>query len=173
MKKFKYRLQPLLKAKQHLERERQKKLAQALNGVHKQQNSPFVNDTELGAVQLVLVDQLGLENQAVLDRQRGKMAGQLKVSGLLAFSRYLLRIKKDSLATQELLKVFEREAASRQSQLLQATRERKRYELLKEKLQVKHNTEARRVETREDDETALNSFRLKCQEFTKDSTPTG
>jgi len=158
MKKFKYRLQPLLKAKQHLERERQKKLAQALNGVHKQQNS---------------LDQLGLENQAVLDRQRGKMAGQLKVSGLLAFSRYLLRIKKDSLATQELLKVFEREAASRQSQLLQATRERKRYELLKEKLQVKHNTEARRVETREDDETALNSFRLKCQEFTKDSTPTG
>jgi flagellar FliJ protein len=158
MKKFKYRLQPLLKAKQHLERERQKKLAQALNGVAKQQDS---------------LDQLGAENQSVLDRQRGRMAGQLKVSGLLAFSRYLLKIKKDSLATQELLKVFEREAASRQTQLLQATRERKRYERLKEKLQAKYTAEVHRVETRESDETALNSFRLKGRELAEDSSANG
>jgi len=156
MKKFKYRLQPLLKARQHLERERQKKLAEALNGVRKQQDS---------------LNELGAENKALLKRQSREMSGRLIVADVLIYSRYLLKLRRDGLATGELLKVFQREASSRQDKLLEATKERKRYELLEEKLRARHDTEVRRVETREGDETALNSYRLKRQNSDRDSQP--
>ena len=146
MKKFRYRLQALLKVKQHIEKERQRDHAAALREVLGQEG-------RLGTI--------ADSRQQALGGQRRRLSGSISVAEMLVFSRYLVRLKRDMLAGRELLKGLKKSEQIQRQCLLEASRERKKYEKLRERQQERFNDNVRRIETRENDDIALDSHRLK------------
>ena len=146
MKKFRYRLQALLKVKEHIEKERQKEHAVALQHVHNQQDR---------------LKHLADEKTSTVEKQRRSMSGRLSVAEMLVFGRYLLNLKKEQVAEEEILKAARKVEAGKRDKLLEATKERKIYDKHKEKQLEKFGEEVRLQETKETDETAGNSHRLK------------
>ncbi len=146
MKKFRYRLQALLKVKEHIEKEKQKEHAVALQHVHDQQDR---------------IEKLGDDKNTTVERQRQAMIGKLSVAEMLVFGRYLLNLKKEQMAEEEILKASRKVESGKREKLLQATKERKIYDKHKEKQLGKFGEEVRLQETKESDETAGNSHRLK------------
>lgn len=143
MKKFKYRLESLLKIKEHIEKEKQKAHAHALNGVAQQKDS------------LSSIDHHRL---TTLDGQRDIMRGKISLAEALIYSRYLLKLKRDSFQGGELLSVLEKKAENRRAELVEASRERQIYDKLKEKLRERYLGELRSVERAQADETATTCF---------------
>ena len=148
MKKFKYRLQALLKVKEHIERERQKDHASALQKVHQQSNE---------------LDRLDRSRNSNLSQQRDQMKENLSVAEMLVYSRYLARLKRERLAGTELLKALEEEREKKRTDLVEAAKERRVLEKLKERQLAKHNAEIEQVLTKEGDEIAITSYRRKTQ----------
>ncbi len=146
MKKFKYRLQALLKVKEHIERERQKEHATALQKEHHQSNE---------------LDRLDRSRDSNLSQQRDQMKENLLVAEMLIYSRYLARLKRERLAGTELLKVLEEEREKKRTDLVEAAKERRVLEKLKERQLAKHNAEVEQVLTKESDEIAVTSYRRK------------
>lgn len=147
MKKFRFRLEPLLKLRQHRERERQKEHAEALQKVQAQNQH------------LAAIDQ---DRSRTLERQRSLQTGKLSTSRLLAHSRYLLRLKGDTMTGREVLRSLEQQAERRRQNLVEAARQRQIYEKLRERRKEAYYKESERRETIDNDETALNSFRTKA-----------
>lgn len=146
MKKFSYRLQALLKVKEHIEKEKQKDHAVALQHVHDQQDR---------------IEKLGDDKTTTVERQRRAMTGRLSVAEMLVFGRYLLNLKKQQVAEEEILKAARKVEGAKREKLLEATKDRKIYDKHKEKQLGKFSAEVRLQETKESDETAGNSHRLK------------
>lgn len=144
MKKFRFRLEGLLKIKEHIERERQKEHAEAVQKVQGQKTT--------------LADLDNSRLQAT-ERQRSKQAGALSIAELLVFSRFIVRLKKERLSGNEFLRALEKEAEARRRKLVAASRERKKYDKLKDKLRERHETGLERDMAKENDEIALNTFR--------------
>ena len=97
MKKFKYRLQALLRAKEHIEKERQKNHAVALQKVYNQADE---------------LDQIDNSRQENLLAQRSQMKHDFSVAEMLIYSRYLAKLKRQELAGNELLHHLEGDAGS-------------------------------------------------------------
>lgn len=148
MKKFKYRLQALLKVKEHIERERQREHASAVQKVHQQSNE---------------LDRLDRSRDSNLSQQRDQMKENLLVAEMLVYSRYLARLKRERLAGTELLKALEEEREKKRTDLVEAAKERRVLEKLKERQLAKHNAEIEQVLTKEGDEIAITSYRRKTQ----------
>ena len=144
MKKFKYRLEALLKVKEHIERERQKEHAGALHRVNGQKDS---------------LGQLDDGRKGTLKGQRQQMVGRLSVAKMLVYSRYLVKIKKDQLAGEQLLEALEGEAETKRQDLVEASKQRRIQEKLRERLKEKHNKDGRLAMAKSDDEIAINNFR--------------
>ncbi len=148
MKKFKYRLQALLKVKEHIERERQREHASAVQKVHQQSNE---------------LDRLDRSRDSNLSQQRDQMKENLLVAEMLVYSRYLARLKRERLAGTELLKALEEEREKKRTDLVEAAKERRVLEKLKERQLAKHNAEIEQALTKEGDEIAVTSYRRKTQ----------
>lgn len=146
MKKFKYRLQALLRVKEHIEKERQKDHAFAQNKVHRQVDE---------------LDRLDGSRQASLSSQRGQMKLHVSVAEMLVYSRYLARLKREQLAGTELLHVLEGEAEEKRVHLVAASKDRRVLEKLKEKQSAKHHFEIDQALTKENDEIAQVCHRRK------------
>ena len=146
MKKFKYRLEPLLKMKEQVERDRKIAHAKAIERVHDQEMANPDIERRRGET---------------LTQHRSKLEGHLVTDQLLLYSRYHQKLKRDNLTGQELLKVLRKEESRRRKHLLEAARERKKYEKLKERLSQKHLKIGEEAERKEADEIALNTYRLK------------
>ncbi|MCK4373036.1 MAG: flagellar export protein FliJ, partial [candidate division Zixibacteria bacterium] len=136
MKKFKYRLQALLKVKEHIERERQREHASAVQKVHQQSNE---------------LDRLDRSRDSNVSQQRDQMKENLLVAEMLVYSRYLARLKRERLAGTELLKALEEEREKKRTDLVEAAKERRVLEKLKERQLAKHNAEIEQVLTKEGD----------------------
>ncbi len=143
MKKFAFRLEPLLKMKAHLEKERQKEHGMAQNKALEQKRT---------------LEQIHEERSGTLERQRVEMSGKMSVAELLIYSRYLLKLKKDSLTGGEMLKVLERNVETKRRALVEATKQKKVYEKLKERQQEKHEHMVQAQEEKEADEIAIMSY---------------
>lgn len=146
MKKFKYRLQALLRVKEHIEKERQKVHAVALLKVNRQTDE---------------LDRIDDSRQTSLSAQRNQMTLHVSVAEMLVYSRYLARLKREQLAGNELLHVLEGEAEEKRIELVAASKDRKVLEKLKEKQSAKHHAEINQAMTKENDEIALISHRRK------------
>jgi flagellar FliJ protein len=146
MKKFKYRLQALLRVKEHIEKERQKVHAGALQKVRRQTDE---------------LDRIDGSRQANLSAQRRQMTQHVSVAEMLIYSRYLARLKREQLASTELLNVLEGEAEEKRTELVAASRDRRVLEKLKEKQSAKHHAEIEQALTKENDEIALICHRRK------------
>lgn len=145
MKKFRYRLESLLKVKAHLEKEAQKEHAVAREKVLDQQE-------RLGDIRK--------QRESTVGAQRSRLTGNLSVAGLLVCSRYLVKLKKDLLSGSEVLRGLEIETDKKRQELIDAARQREIYEKLKEKQRKDYYEEFNRVERKETDEIALNTHRL-------------
>ncbi len=146
MKKFKYRLESLLKAKEHIEKEKQKQHAGALQQVNNQQQA---------------LKQIDQNKTTTLSKQCNGMIGSMSVAEMLIYSRYILKLKRDMLAGSELLKALNKTEGEKREALVEASRERKVYEKLKERRHEQFNESVRLQTAKENDEIALNSYRLK------------
>ena len=144
MKKFKYRLETLLKVKEHIEREKQKEHAGALNQVHLQQRQ---------------LSQIDRSKDATLSGQRAGMLGRLSVAEMLICSRYLVKLKKNMLSGSELLKVLRQKAEKKRQALMEATKQKKIYDKLKERQREKYERDVAQLETKENDEVAIRGYR--------------
>ena len=144
MKKFKYRLEALLKVKEHIEKERQKALAISSLKVNEQ------------------VESLGvIENSRVgtLHTQANRMTGKISVAEMLIYGRYILKLKRDTLTGREMLKVLKKEESQKRNELLDASRERQVYEKLKAKKQDRFVKEVASTEMKANDEVAISNYR--------------
>lgn len=152
MKRFKYRLQALLKVKEHIEKERQKALAESVKKVRDQQ------------LRLEAVDNY---RAATTDRSREKARKRFSVAEMLIISRYLHKLKRDTLVGRELLRVLRREEDGKRHDLIEAARERRKYERLKEIQQEKHLKNVEATLTKESDENAISSYRHRHKKVTR------
>ncbi|MCX6835426.1 MAG: flagellar export protein FliJ [candidate division Zixibacteria bacterium] len=143
-KRFKFRLEPLLKLRQHREKERQK------------EHAASVHEASMQKEQLQSLDHQRL---STLDQQRGRLVGSLSVTQALVASRYLMQLKRQRLAGTSLLNALEREVEKKRLKLVEAARDRKTYEHLKEKQQSRHRHEAEKRDQKELDEIAVTSYR--------------
>jgi flagellar FliJ protein len=146
MKKFKFRLEPLLKIKAHIEREKQKHLALAAQQV---------------VAQETYLHELNRDRQAAQNEQRGYLSGMLKPNLLLNYSRYFLKLKKNELTGSEILKVYRIEREKRRQDLLEATKQKKIYEKLKEHKKDSYQKEMETIIRKEQDDIASKMFHRK------------
>jgi len=144
MKKFKYRLETLLKVKTQVEKEKQRQHALTLQKVYDQKN---------------LLTQIDHTRQENMNRQRDYLIGSLSLAEMLIYSRYFLKLKRDTVAGREILIGLEKEEDKKRQDLVQASKERKIYDKLKEKQREKYNAEIELTEKKELDEVATNIYR--------------
>lgn len=145
MKKFRYRLEALLRIKQHRERERQKEHAEAVQLIYDQRS------------RLNMIDSTRSDT---LDRQRTRQQGSLSLAFLQQCSRYLVKLKRDTILGRETLRAYESEAEKRRRRLVKASQERQIFEKLRDKQKDRYYKEIDQRENRDNDEIALVSFRL-------------
>lgn len=145
MKKFHYRMEPLLKQRKHIEEKKQKILATANKKILEQQDE---------------LSEIDIKRQNTCDSQVKKTEHEFSVAEMLVYSRYVHKLKKDTMVGGEMLKVLKQDETKKREDLLQASRERKKYEKLKEIQEEKYYKEINDEEKKESDEIALNIFRL-------------
>ncbi len=146
MKKFKYRLEALLKMKEHFEKEKQKEHALSLQRVQTQENNLSALESE--------------KNQNLI-RLKNKLNGSLSVAEMLVYGRYLIKLKRNSFSGEQMLDALQKQEEGKRSELLEATKEKKIQEKLKEKQHEIYIDDLKLLENNENDEIAGNSFRLK------------
>lgn len=146
MKKFQFRLERVLQLKKHAETEKQKKLGESNRKIHIQ------NQKLLGLLQA----RVGTQNE-----QRKHLDGKLNILQQLNYSRYYLRMKRDELTGREMLKAFEKEREKKRVELVEATRQKKIYEKLKERQHDKYDKEMNLALQKEQDEMAAQSYQYK------------
>ncbi len=144
MKRFRFRLEALLKQREQIEKDRQKELADAMRQVQEQKSR---------------LDTLYGKSQETLERKREQQAGTMRVSDLQIYSRYLYRLKRDSLGAEELLRALRKTEARRRDALLEAAKNRKIYETLRDHQRETFYREAEQAAAKENDEVGLNIFR--------------
>ncbi|MEK7774668.1 MAG: flagellar export protein FliJ [Candidatus Zixiibacteriota bacterium] len=146
MKKFKFRLEPLLKVKAHREKQRQKEHATAVNNEMTQAQK---------------LDELAHHRNDVVSLQSEMIGKTLSPNQLMTYARYMMKLRKDGVVGGELLKVLGKETERRRAVLAQAATERKIYEQLKENQEREFLEVIEKAERKESDELAIDNFRLR------------
>lgn len=146
MKKFQYRLEALLKMKKHFENEKQKEHALSLKRVQTQENN---------------LSEIELEKNNNLLKLNNKLNGSLSVAEMLVYGRYMIKLKRNRFSGEQMLGALKKQEKEKRSELLEATKEKKVQEKLKEKQHEIYNDKLKLLENKENDEIAGNSFRLK------------
>jgi len=143
-------MEPLLKQRKHLEDEKQKILATATKKILEQED-------ELSEIEET--------RQSTCSQHLKKISEIFNVADLLVFSRYVHKLKKDRMVGGEMLKVLRQDENEKRKELLVASRERKKYEKLKEIQEEKFYKVIEEEEKKENDEIALNIFRYKNKQL--------
>lgn len=143
MKKFRYRLAPLLTVREHTEKQRQKEHAQALQQVYDQQQ--MLQQTARRIRETVAAAQA-----ADSDRPNVVLAQMA--------SRYVAKLRRDSINGTELLRAYQTEAERRRLLLVEATKEKRKLEKYRDKLKERYYRELDLVERKELDEVAGRAF---------------
>ncbi len=147
MKKFKYRLEAILKVKEHIEKEKQKDVAAASDKVNRQKRA------------LDGVRHRSAETLAGKRSSQGK--GTLSLAELLVFSRYLTKLKGEDLTGRELLKGLQKNEQEKRNSLQKAVKERKIHSKLKERQQDAYHKDVNSQLTKESDEVGITIHRRK------------
>jgi len=146
MKKFRFRLDPILRLKEHEEKEKQKAHAAALSQV-------AVQDEKLRNIQS---DRFG--KQGTL---RNHLEGTLNIQNLTAYNRYFVKLNRDEMTGKEMLRAFEKNAEEKRQRLVEATKQRRKYEKLRDRYRERYNRESNLQEQKEQDEIAAQIIQYK------------
>ncbi|RKX24900.1 MAG: flagellar export protein FliJ [Candidatus Zixiibacteriota bacterium] len=117
MKKFRFRLDRILQLKAHAEKEKQKIFGMAVRKVVDQES------------ELKALDNIRTDTQ---NNQRRRLSGGLDIPMMSSYSRYYLLLKKKELGGLELLKAYKKDQEEKRRELVEAAREKKTFEKLKE-----------------------------------------
>lgn len=143
-----------MKMRAHTEKEKQKLLAASTQQVQEQENSNL---------------SVAKNRQGTFDKHRQATEHSFTVAEMLVISRYIHKLKRDAVVGEELLKALRREEEKKRRDLIEARRERKKYEMLKEKQQAKYHQEVEKALTKESDEIAVSNFRYRSRNRRGDS----
>ena len=105
--------------------------------------------------------EISTNSKETAERQTGKIDKPFVVADMLIYSRYINKLKRDSVVGTEMLKVLRQDEETKRKDLLKAAQERKKYEKLKEIQQEKYYDIIKEEEKKESDEIALNIYRYK------------
>jgi flagellar protein FliJ len=144
MKKFKFRLAPLLKVKAYREKQRQKEHSAAV-----------VNEL----AQEQKLDALNVHRADVISLQTDMVDKTLSPNQLMNYARYMMKLRKDGMVGGEMLKVLGKETERRRALLAQAATERKVYERLKENQEKDFLDAIEKAERKESDALAIDNYR--------------
>ncbi len=144
MKKFRFRLEALLKLREQKEKDRQRELAASVRKTNEQRER---------------LDSIHEHSRSTQEYKRSIQNGPLAVHQLQMSSRFLGRLQRDAYGAKELLQALKKTESERREALLKAARDKKIYEKLKEKQERAHYREAAKLATKDADETGLNTFR--------------
>lgn len=143
MKRFTYRFDKILGLHRHREKEKQRDLA---------------------AAQLREKNQVDYLKNLATDRERhrleerGHLTGRLNPVQLTNYSRYYLKLKALDISGRQVLKKITEDVSRKRDILLGASRKRKTFEKLKERLREKYNVELNRQLQRENDDIGQKIF---------------
>jgi flagellar protein FliJ len=124
MKKFRFRLQKVLDAREAAEKEQQRKLAEAVQIL-----------TGLEAKRNEIIKEL----KFVLNEQRSLFNGGISAGKAMQHHRWHRELQKQLRAQEDKCSEAEKVVAQRREELLEASRERQVLEKLKEKRRSEHN----------------------------------
>ncbi|MFH1700038.1 MAG: flagellar FliJ family protein [Candidatus Zixiibacteriota bacterium] len=143
LKKFNYRFEKVLSFKKHLEKQKQRELAEAIAFEQKQKQE----------ILAVLDDR---SNHQLQEKKflTGKIDGNL----LTRYSRYYMKLKQMEINGRELLANIKEEVGKRHEKLVGATKQRKIYEKLKERHLDRHTNELKLLLQKENDEIGQTMF---------------
>lgn len=143
MKKFRYRLAPLLTVKEHAEKQRQREHAQALQQVYSQQQ---------------LLTELARRTHETVRGSQAAVSARPNVLLAQMTSRYLAKLRRDAITGTELLRAYQTEAERRRLVLVEATREKRKLEKYREKLRERYYQDLDQSERKELDEVSGRAF---------------
>ena len=146
MKKFKYRFEPLLKVKSEIEKQKQKEFAQVKQKVNSQTQE---------------IQQVDKNFDNSLNKQRQIQKNKISVAEMLVYGRYFVKLKKENLSNNEMLKALNVALEKTRKSLVESTTEKKKYEKLKENLLIRYKSDFTKAETKDNDEIASNNYSLK------------
>jgi flagellar FliJ protein len=144
MKKFKFRLQTLLKIREQAEKDRQKAHAAALNQVHNQED-------RLGGIRD--------ESSRTTADQQTRMVGRIRPNQMSGWARYVQKLRRDTIMGTELLSALEKGAEEKRLELVDASKQRKIFENLRDRLREHHDKDVEARAIKENDEISLGVYR--------------
>jgi len=144
MKKFKFRLQTLLKIREQAEKDKQKVHAAALNQVNTQQDN-------LGTIRA--------EASRTTADQQSRMTGRIVPNQVLGFTRYVHKLRRDTILGKELLLALEKSAEEKRLELVDASMRRKIFDNLRDRLREHFEKDIEARITKENDEISLGVYR--------------
>lgn len=139
MKKFRFRLERILQIKAHLEKEKQKVHGMAARKVADQET--YLHD-------------LNKSREKTQEEQLSFLSGKVNPNHLVNYSRYYLKLKKQELTGREILKAYIIDREKRRLELVEATKQKKIYEKLREHRVESFNKEFDLHTQKEQDELA-------------------
>ena len=80
---------------------------------------------------------------------------------MLVYGRYFVKLKKENITNNEMLRALNVELEKKRKSLVESTTEKKKYEKLKENLLIRYKSDFTKAETKDNDETASNNYSLK------------
>ncbi|MHC4605420.1 MAG: flagellar export protein FliJ [Planctomycetota bacterium] len=146
-KAFKYRLEPLLRYRKHLEEEKRRALGQARAAVMEQNRA--------------LLDLLRAEEEGKKEFAGMKSAGTLRVGRIRLQEQYLNSLAGQIRRGYETLRVRLLNEEKARRELAEARKKVRVLERLRERQRDRYNYELGRQERKELDEVGLNIFRSK------------
>ncbi len=143
MSRFKYRFEKILSYRGHQEKQKQRKLAE----VRKLEQAQ--NDKISGVMK---------DRSRTQRKEAEQLTGTLNPVCLTGYSRYYLKLKQVELTGRELLQQIGVEVEKRRQALVEATRQKKMYEKLKERHLERFNHEYNLALQKENDEIGQQVF---------------
>ncbi|MCK5127151.1 MAG: flagellar export protein FliJ [candidate division Zixibacteria bacterium] len=143
MKRFNFRFEKVLSYRRHQEKGKQRELAQVRNREEKQKKE----------IHGIVKDHSNQQQS-----QKSQLVGTINPLRMTAFSRYYLKLKQLEFIGRETLKTIKKEVEEKRGKLVEATKQRKIYEKLKEKHLEEYTVEYNLMLQKENDEIGLKVF---------------
>ena len=158
MKRFKFNLEKVLELRQHSEQEAKNELGKAISILNEIENNIIINGVKKNdavrerfeCINMAGKDGTGADNNAVTEGDAG--ADTSGVLSMQIWDSYILRLEQEAERLEEQAAKAEKVVEEKRSLYLEASRELKVIEKLKEKRQKEYRKEMFTAETREMDD---------------------
>ena len=107
------------------------------------------------------IQQIDKDFSNSLNKQRQEQVNKISVAEMLVYGRYYVKLKKENITNNEMLRALNVELEKKRKSLVKSTIEKKKYEKLKENLLIRHKSDSAKAETKDNDEIASNNYSFK------------